>query len=286
MVLMAACPSCGGEISGGSCTRCGAKAAPTLDVPDLDLTPMSVPKAAPVVARRTSGPAPALADDVLAEDPGEASFELDAPMPPLTPISSKSPPAPTSGRPMDLEGLRPEITIPPSNRDSVRDPSIPPVRISHVPAASSSPPRVSRPPPEDKPRIDPVEAKRFAAYGEAPSALLQTPLYALKVKMRQSELRRELWRAKLAFERSQKERSAAEADATRLEEVRLRLTAEVAAKEHEVDLHEAALLAYDPAAVKRGVQLASTVAFVLVVLIFLPVFFRMCIGVDAPPLPQ
>ena len=68
--------------------------------------------------------------------------------------------------------------------------------------------------------------------------------------------------------------------------MRLRLTAEVAAKEHEVDLHEAALLAYDAPAVKRGIRLASAIAFVLFVAIAMPIFFRMCIGVDAPPLPQ
>ncbi|MGH7283988.1 MAG: hypothetical protein ACRELY_20875 [Polyangiaceae bacterium] len=219
-------------------------------------------------------------DDVLADDMGEQSFELDAPMPLPAPISNKSLPAPT------VEISHADMSVLPSRRDSMRDPSNPAVRVSGAPAAASSSPRISAAPPEEeKPRIDPVEAKEFAAYGPPPATLFESPLYAFKVKMRQSELRRELWRAKLAFERSQKERSAAEADTTRLEEVKFRLTAEVAAKEHEVDLHEAALLAYDAPALKRGVQLASAIAFVVLVAIFLPIFFRMCIGVDAPPLP-
>ena len=249
---------------------------------------MSAPRVAPKPApsaRNVSGQMAAVADDVLADDPGEAIFELDAPMPLPAPISSKSPPAPSSGRSGPVESLRPGMSVSPSLRDATRDPSNPPVRFSGAPAASSLPPRVSAAP-EAAPRVDPAEAKALAAYGEPPATLLETPLYAFKVKMRQAELRRELWRAKLAFERSQKERSAAEADATRLEEVRLRLTAEVAAKEHEVDVHEAALSAYDASAVTRGVRLASAAAFVLFVLIFLPIFFRMCVGVDAPPLPQ
>ncbi len=215
----------------------------------------------------------ALPDDVLAHDMGEQSFELDAPMPQSPPISSQSLPAPSSGR----TGGAPV--------DGVRISATPASVSAPPPYASGAPPRMSAAPEDEKPRIDPLEAKALADYGEPPTKLLETPLYAFKVKMRQSELRRELWRAKLAFERSQKERSAAEADSTRLEEVRLRLTAEVAAKEHEVDLHEAALLAHDAAALKRGVQLASAAAFVLFVLIAMPIFFRMCIGVDAPPLP-
>jgi hypothetical protein len=174
-----------------------------------------------------------------------------------------------SGLPQETS--RPDIPI--SRADPMaRDPSRPDVRIS-------------RPPVEEPPRIDPLEARAFADYGEVPAGALQTPIYAFRVKMRQSELRRGLWRAKIAFERAQKEQSRALADPSRLDEVKSRLAADVEAKERDVDLHEAALLAFDAPALKRGTQIGYALCFVLFVAIFVPVFFRMCIGVDAPPLP-
>lgn len=216
-------------------------------------------------------------DDVLAEDAGEASFELDAP-PPVS-----HPPAPSSLNPGRVSGAMPRISgIPqevsrpdiPITQQPARDPSRPDVRIS-------KPPEVV-----EAPRIDPLEARAFADYGELPAGALQSPVYAFRVKMRQSELRRGLWRAKIAFERAQKDQSRALADPSRLDEVKSRLAADVEAKERDVDLHEAALLAFDAPSLKRGTQIAYAVCAVLFIAIFMPIFFRMCIGVDAPPLPQ
>lgn len=158
-----------------------------------------------------------------------------------------------------------------------RDPSRPDVRISNPPEHVAS---------AESPRIDPLEARAFADYGSPPAGALQSPVYAFRVKLRQSELKRGLWRAKIAFERAQKDQSRALADPSRLDEVKSRLAADVEAKEHDVDLHEAALLAFDAPALKLGTQIAYAACGVLFVAIFMPIFFRMCIGVDAPPLPQ
>jgi hypothetical protein len=223
-------------------------------------------------------------DDVLADDAGEASFELavgpgDVGMPSgmsSPPASLPNPsfrPSPMSNPPSSMprvsgipqETLRADVPI------SQRDPSRPDVRVS-------------KPPEPETPRIDPLEARAFANYGEPPSGVLQSPIYAFRVKMRQSELRNALWRAKIAFERAQKDQSRALADPTRLDEVKSRLAADVASKEHDVDLHEAALLAFDAQALKRGAQITYAVCAVLFIAIFMPIFFRMCIGVDAPSL--
>lgn len=242
-------------------------------------------------------------DDVLADDASEASFELavgpgdigmpsgmssppaSMPHPSFRPNPMSNPPTsgpasgpvrttsgPNSNAASRVSGIPQEISRP-DIPISQRDPSHPDVRIS-------------RPPAPEEPRIDPLEARAFADYGEVPAGALQTPIYAFRVKMRQSELRSALWRAKIAFERAQKDQSRALADPSRLEEVKSRLAADVAVKERDVDLHEAALLAFDPQAVKRGTQITYAAAFVLFVAIFVPVFFRMCIGVEAPPLPQ
>ncbi len=164
---------------------------------------------------------------------------------------------------------RPDIPI------SQRDPSRPDVRVSKPPDASAN-----------EPLVDPLEARAFANYGESPAGVLQSPVYAFRVKMRQSELRSALWRAKIAFERAQKDQSRALADPSRLDEVKSRLAADVAAKERDVALHEAALVSFDARALKRGTQITYALCAILFIAIFVPVFFRMCIGVEAPPLPQ
>lgn len=298
-------------MSGATCGKCGARAAPTLDVPDLDLSAVSAPPPAVRAApRKNSGAIPkavvvSAADDILADDPGEASFELeiepgDRSVPPgivaAAPTSSPSlsgppsgPRGPMSGPPSNggpartTSGAMPRVSAPPAS--DPRDANAPSSMRDSSGSSSNAAVRVSAPPAE--PRIDPNEAARFADYGPPPQGALQAPAYAFRVKMRQSELRRGLWRAKLAFERAQKERSSAEADTSRLEEVKLRLMAECEAKEHEVDLHEAALAAFDAKAMKLGMQIVYAVAFVLTVAIVLPVFLRMCIGVEPPPLnPQ
>jgi hypothetical protein len=248
-------------------------------------------------------------DDVLAEDAGEASFELavgpgdigmpsgmsspptSLPNPSFRPNPMSNPPSsgPTSGAARTTSGSMPRISgipqetsrpdIPITRQDSMpRDPSRPDIRVSNAPAQTA--------PHAEAPRIDPLEARAFADYGSPPAGALQSPVYAFRVKMRQSELRRGLWRAKIAFERAQKDQSRALADPSRLDEVKSRLAADVEAKEHDVDLHEAALLAFDAPSLKRGTQIAYAVCAVLFIAIFMPVFFRMCIGVDAPPLPQ
>ncbi len=295
---MPACPSCGADFSGGgACPRCGAK-GPSLDVPDLDLSSVSGPMSAPPPVRKNSGAMAAVVmsnDDVLAEDAGEASFELAVgPGDIGMPSGMSSPPASGS---LPNPSFRPNPTSnPPSSAGAggvgagngpARTTSGSMPRISGLPQETSRPDvRISRPPIEEEPpRIDALAARAFADYGEAPAGALQTPIYAFRVKMRQSELRRGLWRAKIAFERAQKEQSRALADPSRLEEVKSRLAADVEAKERDVDLHEAALLAFDAPALKRGTQISYALCFVLLVAIFVPVVFRMCIGVDAPPLP-
>ena len=212
-------------------------------------------------------------DDVLADDAGEASFELAV-------------------GPGDI-GLPPHMSTPPASSSgphSVPNPSFrpSPVSVSNPPREHSQPDvRISNPPIiEEAPRVDPLQARAFADYGDPPSGALQSPIYAFRVKMRQSELRRGLWRAKIAFERAQKDQSRALADPSRLDEVKSRLAADVEAKERDVDLHEAALLAFDARALKLGTQITYAVTAALFLMIFVPVFFRMCIGVDAPPLPQ
>jgi hypothetical protein len=238
-------------------------------------------------------------DDVLADDSGEASFDLaveagdigvpsrvsappaSLPHASVRPNALSNPPSsgPASGPARTTSGSMPRVSGMPqeiSRPDipvSQRDPSRPDVRVSSPPAPQ-------------EPRIDPLEARAFANYGEVPASALQSPLYAFRVKMRQSELRSALWRAKIAFERAQKDQSQALADPSRLDEVKARLAADVAAKEHDVDLHEAALLAFDARALKLGTQITFAVCGVLFIAIFIPVFFRMCIGVEAPPLPQ
>jgi hypothetical protein len=245
-------------------------------------------------------------DDVLAEDADEASFELavgpgdigmpsgmssppagpgaSLPNPSFRPNPMSNPPSAgpssgartTSGSMPRISGIPQETSRPdiPISQQQARDPSRPDVRVSKPPE------------PAEAPRIDPLAARAFADYGEPPSGALQSPVYAFRVKMRQSELRRGLWRAKIAFERAQKDQSRALADPSRLDEVKARLASDVEAKERDVDLHEAALLAFDEPSLKRGTQIAYAVCAVLFIAIFMPIFFRMCIGVDAPPLPQ
>jgi len=228
-------------------------------------------------------------DDVLADDAGDAQFELavgpgDLGVPASMAGASASPlSSPPSGAMLRVsappqssnvsvggESSRPELPV--SQR--MNDASHPDVRVPHP---SNEP---------DPPRIDPLEARAFADYGEPPASALQAPIYAFRVKTRQSELRRGLWRAKIAFERAQKDQSHALGDPSRLEEVKARLAADVETKKHDVDLHQAALVAFDVRASRRGMQIAFTTAAVVFLVIFIPVFFRMCVGVEAAPLPQ
>ncbi|MDB4994630.1 MAG: hypothetical protein JWM74_2062 [Myxococcaceae bacterium] len=51
--------------------------------------------------------------------------------------------------------------------------------------------------------IDPFDARALADFGEPPASVLTTPLYALRVKMRQAELRRGLSGRRLEVERTQ-----------------------------------------------------------------------------------
>ncbi|MEO8875844.1 MAG: hypothetical protein ABI461_09675 [Polyangiaceae bacterium] len=246
---------------------------------------MSGPMSAPPPVRRTSGAMAAVMtnDDPLAADAGEASFELavgpgDIGMPPGMSSGLSTPPGslpkpsfnpgPLSNPPTSagISGSMPRVSAPP------HDPSNPDVRLSRPPAEP------------EPPRVDALEARAFADYGEPPAGALQSPIYAFRVKMRQSELRRGLWRAKIAFERAQKDQAKALADPSRLDEVKARLAVDVEAKERDVDVHEAALDAFDAAAVKRGMTLAFSAAAFLFIVIFVPVFFRMCVGVDAPSL--
>ncbi len=145
---------------------------------------------------------------------------------------------------------------------------------------------VSAPPPSSSAKIDPHEAADLAAYGPPPTSLVKLPLYAVRVRTRQPELTRGLERAELALAQAQREHGAALTDPSRLEEVKARLRADLAVKERDVERHRAALAAFDPVALKMGTQLGVGVVLVAFLVLFSPVLFRACFGVDAPLLNQ
>ena len=177
------------------------------DVPDLALpTPAPARPQAPKPRSKAAGGAAASPggggrelddDDPFGLGGGGGSIELDvAP----TPHSMRAPAPRASGTMAAVsQGAAPRTT---------------PVSSPHL-AASAATPRVPMGPPAPthpaKPQpvlagpdeIDPFDARALADFGEAPASVLTTPLYALRVKMRQAELRRGLSSRRLEVERTQ-----------------------------------------------------------------------------------
>ncbi|HEX7664513.1 MAG TPA: hypothetical protein VF407_08385, partial [Polyangiaceae bacterium] len=282
---------------------------PSLDVPDLDLS--AVQKPAPPPLRKNSGQmaAPALpkmdVEDALAEDYGEAQFELDVPDPPPslkpapTSVPSLEPPPPSnvpssgpssgssSGSRRTTSGAMPAPNVPTTSHQGPRELTVSDVPVAPGQNAEGGAMNVSAPPPSSaSSKIDPHEAADLAAFGPAPTSPVQLPLYAFRVRMRQSELRRDLERSEHALAQAQKDHGAALADDTRLEEVKKRLRVELASKEREVERHRAAIAAFDPIALKKGTQIGVAAVVTAVLVLFSPVLFRACVGVDPPNLSQ
>jgi predicted nucleic acid-binding Zn-ribbon protein len=236
------CARCGKPIPGGA-AECGCSIdLGSLEIEGLDKRPSrrpSAPVAAPAVVR-----------------PEDADFgdDFDGGSPlTSTPAAHQSTPGGSSvfgaeidledsdvGPSLELDAERPQrrSTSPPSSASERRASVPPPVR--HALAPADGPPTRAEPEPENL-----ASARKLAAYGEC-SGALQAPMYALRVRRRQKELRAEVKRlgeALLAAEGEAEEamariatciRDVATADATLSPLIDTVVRAEAQAKDREL----------------------------------------------------
>jgi hypothetical protein len=200
-------------------------------------------------------------DDLMGDGPQSGDLELDVPVKPSgahslpeldVPQSKPSLPAKISGAhpSASISGSQPaairtgptsspNLSAPPSSGD------IPPAPLSEpgTSGPASSPGQVAAMPPPAPPKEVDTAAAMVAKYPDAPAKVWQTPVYAVKVLLRQFELRQDL-------ESLRRKRSP------------------------DVGLYERALAAHDKKQFVIGLAIVCTALAVATVLFFMPVILR------------
>jgi hypothetical protein len=161
---------------------------------------------------------------------------------PAAPAAPAAPVAPTA--PASHPGV--DGAAPPSSSGRGMTTSLGPGSSGQLPAAPGSDPRVAAEgsgPALPAVPSKPSSASLIAKYPESPEKIWQAPMYAIRVVMRQFELRSDL------------------------ESLRRR-------RSPDVPLYEAALRAYDPKTFKLGLVINCAAFTILTLLFFSPVFIR------------
>jgi hypothetical protein len=194
-------------------------------VPDLAFDAKPPPRSSgSLPAARTSGQQPAV----------RPSGQQHAAPPPAPPPPAPAPSSPASD---GHHGFAP----PPASSSNVTMAPLstpPPSSSGRLPAAHANAPDEPPPPP-----AKPTSAALIAKYPEPPRAVANAPVYAIKVFMRQLELR------------------------TDLESLRRR-------RSPDVPLYEAALKAYDPKTFRLGMAINIAALTLATFIFFLPVILR------------
>lgn len=220
---MTVCPWCKASSPDGvpACLACGKRAAdhPSLgtgnlddsfDEPDgggpsLDLE-LGAPQNGPSTAHQGAG-VRSFGDDPLDDDDESAGPALDlaAPDPRARTLAAAPPPAYPAPTPASRTKLALSQPDPGSKRKlpAPLGPGVGP----EGPVSKQDAPRTSAAPrPGSALEIDAYEVRALADYGEAPHGLLQTVPYAVRVTLRQRELRRALAGVRAALTEAEKRR--------------------------------------------------------------------------------
>jgi hypothetical protein len=184
------------------------------DVPDLALpapAPARPPPPKPRPKAKAAGGGPAHQpgggggrelddDDPFGLAGGGGSIELDVAPTPHSMRAAVAAPRASGTMAAVNPGTAPRAAPAASPRSA---PSVAAPRAPLAPTSSPTHPAKPQPVLAGPDEVDPFDARALADFGEPPASALTTPLYALRVKMRQAELRRGLSSRRLEVERTQ-----------------------------------------------------------------------------------